>query len=392
MNLRLIIGGIAASAITFIIVAVFLLQENLAKFLINPRIPYETYVPPQAPEYATSEAWLSWPAANSEKLVDVFYIPSTAYRSPEHWNAPLDDAPALATLNKVLLPNEAGPFSEIGDIYAPHYRQATLFAFFTQKHQGHEARKTAYADVRKAFMYFLAQADETRPLVLVGYGQGGLHLQGLLIDYFQDNPGLRKRVLGIYIIDQSTPLDMFNYALAETPPCKYPTDVRCVISWNAYEARHEDEIWRKQNRLMVWDGDGNLKSIEKRPLLCTNPLDWKLTDDFISRESHLGAASSTGLKFGERPALIEKAVSVQCDSGIATISKPRQRWLQRPHGFGKQWQSVDYNLFYEDIRVNLEQRFIALATVLEQEARLAPPMVQAVDVEEAPINKVPKQR
>ncbi len=225
--------------------------------------------------------------------------------------------------------------------------------------------------------------------MIVGYGQGGLHAQGLLQDYIQEDGDLRKRMLAAYIINQSTPLDLFNYNLSETPPCKYPTDVRCVISWSAFEEQEEKEIARYQSRLLVWDENFKLKSIEKRPLLCTNPLNWMLTDKLIDKSMHRGSASSTGLRFGDKPALIENAISAQCDGGVAIISKPRQRWLQRPYGFGKQWHSVDYNLFYEDIRVNLEQRYIALQTLMELEAKMAPPMESTIDLQLSPINKVP---
>ncbi|MCI5045303.1 MAG: DUF3089 domain-containing protein [Aquisalinus sp.] len=389
MSIRILIGGAVLGASLLIALAVWFFQDNLAKFFLNPRVPYEIYTAPPAPDYAEQASWLNWPASDSQKLVDVFYVPGTAYTSSEHWNAPLDDGSSRSFLRQVLLPNEAGPFVQSSNIYAPYYRQATLFSFFTQKHQGRAARKTAYEDVKGAFEYFLMQSDPARPLILVGYDQGGLHIQGLLIDFFQDDEELRRRLVAAYVIDQSTPLDLFNYTLSNTPPCKYPTDVRCVVSWNALEQKHSDEAWRRNNRLLVWNATGDLESVEKRPLLCTNPLNWRLTADAVAKDLHRGAASAAGIGFGERPAIIENAVGVQCIEGIAIVTQPRQAWLQRPHGFGKQWQSLDYNLFYEDIRVNVEERVIALATLLEQEDRFAPPIIEEIEIGEAPINKVP---
>ncbi|WP_306249529.1 DUF3089 domain-containing protein [Parvularcula sp. IMCC14364] len=389
MPLRLLIGSAVFCVSLVLALAVWVFQDNIAKFVMNPRVPYEIYTPPEAPDYTQQENWLTWPDPDSEKLVDVFYVPGTAYASSDHWNAPLDNRETRSTLQQVLLPNEAGPFAQTSNIYAPYYRQATLFSFFTQKHQGRAARKTAYADIKKAFEYFLAQSDPARPLILAGYDQGGLHVQGLLIDFFQNDEDLHRRLVAAYIIDQSTPLDLFNYTLTETLPCKYPTDVRCVVSWNALEARHKDEIWRKSNRLLVWNSNGTLESVEKRPLLCTNPLDWRLTADVVEKDKHRGAASAGGIGFGEQPAIIENAVSVQCLEGVAIVTQPRQSWLQRPHGFGKQWQSLDYNLFFEDIRVNAEERVIALASLLEQENRIAPPIIDTVEIGEAPIKKIP---
>ena len=394
MALRWIIGAAVLFVLAAGSLAVWLLQDNLVRGLINPRIPYETYLPPPAPDYSKPGNWLVWPEVSSDSESEqpapaIFYLHSTSYRSSEHWNAPVREGQTQAVNERVLLPNQAGPFSTIGEVYAPKYRQATLYAFFTQKHQGREARKTAYLDVRQAFRAFLAAVPEDNAIILAGYGQGGLHVQRLLIDYFQNDEPLRRRLVAAYIVDQPTPLDLFNYAMAETPPCKYPTDVRCVVSWNAYENGFDSEIWRTRNRVLVWDDRGGLQPVAKRPLLCTNPLDWKLSSELVAPESHLGAASSTGIRYGEAPVMIEQAVSVQCDEGIAITSRPQQRWLRRPSGFGRQWAPLNYNLFYEDIRLNAAQRVAELAVIRKEEDQSAPPMQEAVDLIESPINTVP---
>lgn len=401
MNIRLIIGAAFLGIITLGAAAVFFLQENLMRGLINPRSPYETYVPPPAPDYRQSSNWLLWPqealpdqeTANalspSPTTASVFYIHSTSYRSAEHWNAPLDDTQSGAIAKRILIPNEAGPFASAGTIYTPKYRQATLFAFFTQKHSGREARKTAYEDIKRAFQTFLADSPPDRPIILVGYGQGALHAQGLLVDFFQDNEPLRRRLVAAWLIDQATPLDLFNYALAATPACKYPSDVRCVISWNAYEADFDSEITRARTRSLVWDDPQHLESVAERPLLCTNPLDWKLSSNLQAKKNHLGATSNTGIDYRTRPVLIEQAASVQCQSGIAIISRPRQRWLRRPRGFGRQWSPLNYNLFYENIRQNALARLEVLAKIRTEEEKSAPPMNTPLEVIASPIRKVP---
>ena len=293
MSIRRIIAAIIGLLFVLIAITAYFVQENIVRSLINPRIPYEAYTPPPRPDYANYDNWLSWPEDSTQKAAAIFYVHDTTYRSADHWNAPVNDKPTISTLTRVSLPNEAGPFTEIGAIFAPRYRQATLFAFFTKKHQGRAARKTAYRDVKSSFRYFLNNTDNTKPIILVGYGQGGLHVQGLLLDFFQNDPDIQRRLAAAYIIGQSTPLDLFNYTLPQTPPCKYTADVRCVVSWNAYTQNFESEIERKQKRLLVWEENTRtLKGVEKRPLLCTNPLNWTLTDELVDAENTLARPRS----------------------------------------------------------------------------------------------------
>ncbi|HOP19940.1 MAG TPA: DUF3089 domain-containing protein, partial [Amphiplicatus sp.] len=146
---------------------------------------------------------------------DVFYVHSTTYYSGKSWNAPIGDAASDLVLKQTAAPNQAGPFLGIGPIFGPRYRQATLYAFFTNKFDGEAARRFAYDDVRAAFKAFLATTDGKRPLILAGYGQGGLHVQGLLQEFFQKDEALRNRLAAAYIINQATPLGLFKSTLAK---------------------------------------------------------------------------------------------------------------------------------------------------------------------------------
>ena len=54
-----------------------------------------------------------------------------------------------------MLPNYAGPFVRVGRLFAPRYRQASLFAQLTLRDDARDAREFAYGDVRRAFDYYL---------------------------------------------------------------------------------------------------------------------------------------------------------------------------------------------------------------------------------------------
>lgn len=377
----LAILGVVAAGVVF--------QDNITRFIIRPRTPFQISTPPK-PEYGARGAWAVWPSDPAEKAADVFYVHSTTYYKKRYWNGPITNYSADRGLQDKAAPNEAGPFMEIGAVYGPRYRQATLFSFFTQKYDGLAARRLAYKDVRTAFEHYLKSADPSRPLILVGYGQGGLHVLGLLKDYFQNDEALRARLAAAYVIGHATPEAMFDGVLSKLSPCNGPKNIRCVISYIDFESDFEDEMRRTRNRELAWTADGSLEPVKNEKLLCVNPLTWTRTTDYVGPENHKGAASATGLKLGDRPAAIPHAVGARCVDGILVVDRPRQKFLRRGKWFGAKWHVQPYNLFYRDLTLDAARRVRLLQARLEQEARILKPIEEPVDLKESPVNKVPQ--
>jgi hypothetical protein len=376
------LGLVCATALVF--------QDDLVRFSLAPRAPFQTTTPPPAPQYGARGAWAYWPDAlglerGAEAAADIFYVHSTTWYSARGWNAPIGKEDADAELRRNAAPNEVGPFAALGPLYAPRYRQATLFAFFTHKFDGVAARRLAYDDVRNAFSEYLKSSEADRPLVLVGYGQGGLHVLGLLADFFQDDIKLRRRLAVAYVIDQATPLRLFNDRLAETPPCARPTDIRCVVSYVDYEERFAGEIDRTRRRSMVWTADGGLTSTANSRLLCTNPLTFAVNEERADAAEHAGAASATGLAFGATPPSLPRLIGAQCVDGVLIVDTPRQAFLRRNAAFGAKWKARSYNLFFFDLAEDAAQR---AARAAEAMIRLDP-ISESVDLRPSPINKVP---
>lgn len=386
---RSLIGG-GAIAAALLGAGAIVFQDNLTRFFIKPREPFQTTTPPPAPEYETPEAWAVWPAAAaSDAKADIFYVHSTTYYSRASWNASVEDETANAALNERAAPNEAGPFLELGPVYAPRYRQATLFAFFTHKFDGVAARRLAYRDVKRAFQVFLETADEKRPFILVGYGQGGLHVQGLLQDVLQEDEAIRNRLAVAYVIGQATPLSLFEERLRHTPPCDGPGDIRCVISYTDLEPQFDEEAERTRRRSMIWTRNGDLEPVLDSPLLCVNPLTWTRTDAYVGPEAHDGAASATGLSFGMTPPAVDRSIGSRCVDGVLEVDRPQQDFLRRPDWFGAKWKAQHFNLFYFDLAADARRRAANTAIRLEEEYRFLDPIENSVDLEESPINKVP---
>lgn len=365
-------------------------QDGIVRFFSTPRAPFQTVTPPPAPDYADASAWLLRPEASEMRAADVFYVHSTSYYRHKRWNAPIAHEDADRVRRMVAAPNEAGPFAATGAVYAPRYREATLYSLFTHKYDGLAARELAYQDVRRAFEAFLAGRDARRPLFIVGYGQGGLHALGLLGDYFQGdfNP-LRRRLVAAYVIGASTPAAYLEGLRPALPVCTGEEDVRCVVSYVDFEKRFDEEMARIRNRSLVWARPGELESIRSDRLVCVNPLSWRSGDGYQPAERNIGAASATGIARGAQPAPIAKAVGAGCDRGILVVDTPKRPFLRRGDWFGAKWKAQPFNLFYFDLATNAEKRLGALQHRLKAEPEMLAPIGETIDLEESPINKAP---
>lgn len=380
----------AAAAAVLALAGVIVFQDNLTRFFANPRAPFQTLTPPPAPDYRSAAAWALLPdSQGGESAADIFYVHSTTFYSNAGWNGPIDDPEADKELMGKAAPNEAGPFLLAGDVYGPRYRQATLFGMFTHKFDGFAARKLAYGDVRRAFRDYLKRAGERRPIVLVGYGQGGLYVQGLLTEFFGRDEDLRARLAAAYIIGHPTPLALFEEDLSATPPCLSPSAIRCVVSYIDLESRFDEEMRRWRLRAPTWVEGGELVSTTDSPPLCVNPLTWTDGEAYAPPEAHRGAASATGLQFGSTPPAIANAVGAKCVGGILEVDKPAQAFLRRGDWFGAKWKAQHFNLFYFDLAADAERRIANAAAKLEEEYFNLDPIEESVDVEISPVNTVP---
>lgn len=382
-------GAIGASLMLTIAFAV-IFQDGVVRFFATPRAPFQTVQAPPEADYRQRSSWLTWPEADDTKKADVFYVHSNAYYKRKLWNAPIDDREAGKVRRTIALPNEAGPFATIGKIYAPLYREATLYSLFTHKYDGLEARKLAFRDVRRAFDVFLATRDQNTPIFLVGYGQGGLYVEGLLQEYFQGdiNP-LRRKLVAAYAIGASAPAEFLQALRPDLPVCDRPDSVRCLISYVDFEPRFDEEMERVRARSLAWSVDGRISSIRSENLICVNPLSWRRDGGYEPPEKNIGAASATGIGKGSPPPAMPKAVGARCDDGILVVDTPKRRFLRRGDWFGAKWKPQPFNLFYYDIAENAALRLRTLEEILKVEPEPLEPIGETIDVGDSPVNKVP---
>ena len=221
-----------------------------------------------------------------------------------------------------------------------------------------------------------------RPIILVGHGQGGLHVQRLLQDFFQGR--LSNKLAVAYIIDHPVPMNRFETVLTKLHPCETAVDIQCIVSFGAFMPKEKKRIRMFKRRTLIWQGS-RLSIIGKEPLLCTNPLSWSRSNEPAPARLHLGGAVAEGLGVDTLPAPSPQQTGAQCKNDILVIKKPKQKSLRRPNRFGGKFRTHPSNLFYEDMRLNASQRMQAMLD-LDILPKRAPVLeMQTIEIEESPV-------
>ncbi|MGE0667311.1 MAG: DUF3089 domain-containing protein [Sphingomonadales bacterium] len=364
---------IIAGLVVLIIVAGILLaafRDELSYWAMTPPEPFAAMTPPPEPDYAESSAWAALPTkrdaadqvpdapqtvdAQDRAEVDVFFIAPTTYYNRAGWNAPIDDQDAQERLDKFVLKYQASAFNGSAKVYAPHYRQATLGAFFPENREdGDMALELAYGDVRRAFRYYMEHYNRGRPFILAAHSQGSRHLSYLLRDEIDGTP-LARRMVAAYAVGFALPMDLFDRVYEDIEPCAEARQTGCVASWNSFAATDADPAGLFDNIGFVYDGA--YEPNRGKTLLCVNPLDWTTSERNAPPELNIGALPTSDEPLGKPD---RRLTGAHCKDGVLYAAPPDGKGYS---GFvlpGGNYHIYDYNLFYMNIRRNVAQRVTA---------------------------------
>ncbi|TGE21992.1 DUF3089 domain-containing protein [Hymenobacter aquaticus] len=316
--------------------------------IIKPGKQFTAYQPATAPDYAQPDTWAALPTRRDSAdvvplgsglrdqqqtaVADVFYVHPTTYYKSFSWNADLADARLNLFTDNSTIRKQATVYNAAARVYAPRYRQATLYSFFDEKSSnGKEALDLAYSDVKAAFQYYLAHYNQGRPIIIAGHSQGTFHATRLLHEFFDNNPKLRKQLVVAYLIGFKVKTDEYQ----TLRPCQDSTQTGCYVGWNSVETGNEYPPFAGG--------------------LATNPLTWILDTTAAPARLNRGGVP---LNF----ARIDTAVvGAQVHNGLLWINVPKPigypRFLlpgqpQLRHSF----HIADYALFYLNLRRNAVTR------------------------------------
>ncbi len=382
-------AAIAIGFIAFLAASAFVWREDILRTWLDPKQPFQTYTPPSAPDYDKAEAWAMIPAkptlwTSADPPADVFFIHPTTFDGGRDWNGPINDRRSSRLLSEVMAPNYAGPFRRVGRVFAPRYRQASLYAFMTNKEDAQESRRFAYGDVKRAFQTFLDRYSDGRPIVIVGIEQGGTLAARLLNDTAHD-PKVLERLAAVYLIDTIVPASDYGPG-TPIPACSRPGQSRCVLAWST--ATDAGEAAQLSKRALVWSNTGELDNLDNRAALCVNPLLGGVGAALAPVRLNLGAANASGLEWGVRPAFLPHQVSAQCVGGFLRVSKPASPSLKPAGGWTDRLKEPPFNLFYADEEADAKARVSALIRAPDYVAP-TPPVGAAIIVTHAAVHRIP---
>lgn len=168
---------------------------------------------------------------------DCFYVYPTVDMREEPGNS--EDL-IIDELMLEAIHNQAARFTEVCEMYVPLYHQMTIGTYQSGDYRSTEFFAIAFEDVEEAFSQYLRESGD-RPFVLLGHSQGAQMLHELLLQRFEDEPKLQKRLISALLIG---PLELlidsegviFAGNSNNIPFCTHVTQTGCIIAYDTIAA------------------------------------------------------------------------------------------------------------------------------------------------------------
>jgi pimeloyl-ACP methyl ester carboxylesterase len=311
----------------------------------SPAASYDAHKTVFQPDYSSLENWAGHPWKNDpsdsrplplagqpgDSLADVFFIHPTTYTGIRGgWNASVDNQSLNNATDRTTILYQASVFNQHCRVFAPRYRQVHFSGFFDSSQAISNAFDTAYADLRQAFLFYLAHYSGQRPIIIAGHSQGALMTIRLLREFFDGKP-LSSRLVAAYIVGWPVTPSSFQ----SLPVCRDSAQTGCFCSWRTL---HKDYV------------PGYVKK-EKETAIVTNPLSWTTGETYAGRELNKGSILHDFNK------LITGTTDAIVHNGMLWVNKPRFPgsifFTTRNYHIG------DINLFYMNMRANIETRIFS---------------------------------
>ena len=135
------------------------------------------------------------PVADEDKKIDCFYVYPTVTDYPG-----LLAEPHPVPVTKSIASFQAAPFNSQCRVFAPSYRQMTLWGLSPAVLASTVGNRTlpeiAYGDVLKAWKSYMKHNNNGRGVVLIGHSQGTMMLRKLIREEIDPKPEMRKKFVG----------------------------------------------------------------------------------------------------------------------------------------------------------------------------------------------------
>ena len=332
-------------SILLLVSASFFIRDYIGiiviSYFLEPAHDFADKPVPEAPEYNNPDHWAALPERNdfsdvqlvagvddeqAERTVDVFFIHPTTYIGKQSWNQRMGDNEANDLTDAWVMRDQASVFNQCCRIYAPRYRQATLYSFQDKSGSGEKALGLAYEDVKSAFLYFLKNYSIGRPFIIASHSQGSRHADRLL----------REEIIGRGLLSQMIVAYLIGFSIDGSngvPVCEKYDQLNCQITWNSSTR------------------DAVLKLAELGDI-CVNPLSWTTNEDLVGADQNLGSVT-----FASEGGVELNVADAQCSEGSLFVSEVETERFNSNMPFGPgNYHMYDYSFYYMNIRKNVQDR------------------------------------
>jgi len=167
----------------------------------------------------------------SDPKIDCFYVYPTVSNQPTP-NANLKIDPAEIGVAIA----QASRFSQVCNVYAPMYRQVTVFGLAVLRDKVN--RTIPYADVVKAWNDYLTRYNNGRGVVLIGHSQGAFLLEQLIANQIEKNESVRRRLVSAILLGGNVTVkdgSDVGGTFQKVPACHSDHDLGCVLAYSSFD-------------------------------------------------------------------------------------------------------------------------------------------------------------
>jgi hypothetical protein len=265
------------------------------------------------------------------------------------------DTEGVLTAMKVDVLTDTGAYGALGVQYKLN-QQVALTAEYErygkEKDIGAKAMDFAYADVVRAFDYYMAHHNHGRPFIIASHSQGSQHAFRLVKEKI-DGTNLQASMVAAYIIGTR----VTNAEAAELKSvkiCDSANETGCIVHWATF-------------------GEGGSAPPGMDGLVCVNPLTWRRDGPRAEADLHQGGVPISGtfsvrlwgdegpqgVEFKPLGAPIPKLTWAECKNGLLFVADQSSTVFKDFILPGKNYHGLDYPLFHMDIRKNVAERTAA---------------------------------
>lgn len=337
---------------------------NVIAALLGPPKVWDLAKKAPQPDYAIRANWAAFPGQNDiaqmvpmgmtstedGKAVDVFFVHPTGYMNGADWNSPMNSNSRTEENTMWMMANQASVFNGCCNIFAPRYREASIFRYLgAPENIGQKAMDFAYADVVRAFDYYMSHENHGKPFIIASHSQGSTHAFRLLKEKI-DGTNLQASMIAAYVIGINITNTQAT-SLKSVKVCNSAEETGCFVHWATI-------------------GDGGTAPEDLKDLVCVNPLSWKRDGGRIEADQHQGGVptsgtfsakiwgddSPQGVNFGRLGSPMPKSSWAECRQGLLYVTDQADTVFKPLIIPGKNYHGLDYPLFHMDIRKNVSDR------------------------------------